>query len=142
MGFLEFIFYWILGGASLFCEIAQLKKAKLVYMCSYIITSSKSSKEQREVAIKKMPVGCLPQMLYMIYSFIGMFTFQWPIFSIILLLAMIPKSRIQNPKLGVLAYKIDSIICLVLIPFTILNAAYYRILVGNYMYEWIRTFSN
>jgi hypothetical protein len=72
------------------------------------------------------------QWFYLIWIFIGLFSFQWPVFLIVLILGLIKKSKMWWRA-------IDSFICTVLLMFVLLNAYHFNIDVYDYIVNFFQT---
>ena len=118
---MKHIFYF-LTILPIIWEIANLTNTKRVHDFAFNLRKMKGKKiteyTQKQKEIVFWMLG------YIIWNFIGLFTFQWPVFLVFFLIGLIPKR--------VMWFRwIDSFISLIILLFIVLNAYHFKIDIWN-----------
>lgn len=85
------------------------------------IKKSITNKSREEMDIEDAALTIF-QCLYLLWTFIGLFTFQWPLFILLFIIG-----EFNSSKRSVWYTRIDAFICLILLFFILVNAYHFHL---------------
>jgi hypothetical protein len=116
---METIFY-ILGMIPIMAELLVLGNPKKYYDAIHKLRET-DDKDEKAAIISDMSTGCTLQAFYAVWTFVGLATFQWPIFLFLILFGFAMQKSRLSWRFAKPLYYVDGVLSIAILLFLIIN---------------------